>query len=121
MYTEIQSVKPLVLQGIMLPMITVSVFYPKTATSRFNFDYYLKTHTPMLKRLLEPMGMQNVRLLRGKGSLDGSPAAYEVTAHFDMPSLEKLQNALAQHGPQIIGDVPHYTDVQPVIQINEAL
>jgi uncharacterized protein (TIGR02118 family) len=106
---------------MMNPMITVSVFYPKTATSRFDFAYYLDTHTPMLKRLLEPAGMQNLRLLRGKGSLDGGAAPYEVTAHFDLPSLEVLQNALSKHGAQIIGDMPNYTDVQPVIQINEAL
>jgi uncharacterized protein (TIGR02118 family) len=102
-------------------MITVSVFYPKTAASRFDFAYYLNTHTPLLKRLLDPLGMQNLRLLRAAGSLDGSPAPFEVLALFDMPSLEGLQNALAQHAPQILGDIPNYTDVQPVIQLNEAL
>jgi len=102
-------------------MSTVSVFYPKTATSRFNFDYYLHIHTPLLKRLFEPAGMQNLRLLRGTGSLDGSPAPYEVFAFFDMPSLEGLQNALAQHAPQILGDIQNYTDVQPVIQLNDVL
>jgi uncharacterized protein (TIGR02118 family) len=105
----------------MSPVITVSVFYPKTANSRFNHDYYLNTHTPLLKRLFEPAGLQNLRLLRGSASLDGSPAPYEVLCYFDMPSLEKLQNALAQHGPQILGDIANYTDVQPVLQINEAM
>jgi uncharacterized protein (TIGR02118 family) len=65
--------------------------------------------------------MQNLRLLRGSTALDGSPAPYEVLAYFDMPSLEKLQNALAQHGPQILGDIANYTNVQPVIQINETM
>jgi uncharacterized protein (TIGR02118 family) len=105
----------------MSPVITISVFYPKTATSRFDHDYYLNTHTPLLKRLFEPSGMQNLRLLRGSRSLDGGAAPYEVLAYFDMPSLEKLQNALAQHGPQILGDIANYTDVQPVIQINETM
>jgi len=105
----------------MSPVITVSVFYPKTASSRFDHGYYLDTHTPLLKRLFGPAGMQNLRLLRGSGSLDGSPAPYEVLAYFDMPSLEKLQNALAQHGPQILGDIANYTNVQPIIQINETM
>jgi uncharacterized protein (TIGR02118 family) len=105
----------------MLPMTTISVFYPKTAASRFDFDYYLKTHTPMLKRLFEPEGLQNLRLFRGKNALDGSAPPFEVIAYFDMPSLESLQNALAQHAPQILADIPKYTDVQPVIQINEGL
>jgi len=109
------------MHGMMLPMITISVFYPKTAASRFDFDYYLQTHTPLLKRLLEPEGMQNLRLLRGKGALDGSAPPYEVIACFDMPSLETLQNSLAQHGPQILADIQNYTDVQPVIQVNDAM
>ena len=102
-------------------MLTIAVFYAKTATARFDIAYYLNTHTPPRKRLFEPFRMQNLRLLRGTGSLDGSPAPYEGLAFLDMPLLEGLQHALAQHASQVLGEIPNYTDVQPVIQIIETL
>jgi hypothetical protein len=37
-------------------MFKITVLYPKTATDSFDMDYYLNTHTPMVKTLLEPEG-----------------------------------------------------------------
>lgn len=33
-------------------MITVSVIYPHRAGARFDFDYYLRQHMPMVQQLL---------------------------------------------------------------------
>jgi hypothetical protein len=36
-------------------------------------------------------------------------------------SAEALQDGLARHGHEVMGDVPNFTDVQPVVQVNEVL
>jgi uncharacterized protein (TIGR02118 family) len=102
-------------------MIVVSVLYPKTEKSRFDFDYYLAKHVPLVKARFEPFGMEETRLMRGTATLDGSKPAFELIAELTFPSTQHLQSALLAHGDEIIRDVPMFTDVQPTIQINEAL
>ena len=36
-------------------------------------------------------------------------------------SPAELQDALAKHGREVMGDVPNFTDVQPIIQANEVV
>jgi hypothetical protein len=33
--------------------------------------------------------------------------------------VEEFQKAMGAHGPEIIGDVPNYTDIEPQIQISQ--
>jgi uncharacterized protein (TIGR02118 family) len=41
--------------------------------------------------------------------------------HFSFDSLESFMAAFSAHAATLQGDVPNYTDVQPVIQVNEVL
>ena len=34
-------------------------------------------------------------------------------------SVEAFQKAFAPHADSIMGDIPNYTDIQPIIQLNE--
>jgi uncharacterized protein (TIGR02118 family) len=104
-----------------LRMVIATVLYPKTRESRFDFSYYLQSHIPLVKDRLQGVGLESVRLLRGMASLDGGAPLFEVIGQLTFPSMEQLQGALAQHGQEIIGDIPNFTDVQPIIQIDEPL
>jgi hypothetical protein len=42
-------------------------------------------------------------------------------ATIHIPSLADWQSVLAQHGAQIMADIPNYTNSAPVIQIDEIL
>ena len=54
-------------------MIKVGVFYP--LTQKFDWDYYLNTHTPMIKRLMPAMKKVEIDMgLAGGGP--GAPATY---------------------------------------------
>jgi hypothetical protein len=33
--------------------------------------------------------------------------------------VEEFQKAMAAHGPEIIADIPNYTDIEPQIQFSE--
>jgi uncharacterized protein (TIGR02118 family) len=96
-------------------MYYVTVLYPNREGMRFDFDYYMSRHIPMVARLLST----TVEVTRGVGTPTGTPAAFLYAARIRVRSLDEYQAAIAQHGAQIIGDIPNYTDVQPNVQIDE--
>lgn len=97
-------------------MMIISVLYPVTADNTFNLDYYLTSHVPLVKRLLEPMGLRETRVLSA-----GPEAAFPVIAELSFDDLDSLNAALAAHGPETQADIPNFTDVIPVIQISEVV
>ncbi len=102
-------------------MIIVTVMYPKTSESHFDMDYYLQKHTPLVKARFTDMGMESMHLMRGTGALDGGRPGFEVIAQLHFSSIPAMQGALAKHGAEIVGDISKFTNVQPLIQINEPL
>ena len=100
-------------------MIRVSILYPQTPTSRFDFDYYLKTHMPEAARLLG-VALKGVTVERGlMGTEPGSPPAHAAMCHLLFDSVEAFLAAFMPHAAWLQGDVKNYTDVAPVIQFNE--
>ena len=102
-------------------MIRVTVLYPASAT-RFDYDYYLNKHTPMLLDLWQPHGLMKVELDKGLGGMaPGSAPGYITIATLTFQSPESLQAAMAASGGQVMGDLANFTDVQPQVQINKIL
>jgi uncharacterized protein (TIGR02118 family) len=100
-------------------MIRVSVLYPKTSEGHFDLEYYLNKHIPMVKERLTPLGLARIEVDEGLGGLaPDQPPAYAVIAYLVFETPEALQNGLAAHGAEIMGDIPNYTNLQPQIQIN---
>jgi len=100
-------------------MIKVSVLYPKTATSRFDIDYYCTKHMPMVK---EKVGAALRSMAVDHGVAGGAPSSqppYAAIGHLYFDSVEAFQSAFGPHAKAIMADIPNYTDVQPVVQISE--
>ena len=98
-------------------MIKVGVFYP--LTSKFDWDYYLNKHTPMIQKLLAP-AMKKVEIEKGLGGGGpGAPATYTTICNLHFESIEAFQKAFGPHAGEIMGDIANYTDVQPVVQISD--
>ena len=102
-------------------MIVVSVIYPAASGAKFDYGYYMATHIPLVRRLWSGMGLREVRVLKGSGTPDGGPPPYLAIALLTFASGEALKAASAEHGEEIFGDVPKFTDISPVVQVNEAL
>lgn len=102
-------------------MIIISVIYPASPEATFGFDYYMDTHIPLVEQRWGTLGLQELRVLRGSSAADGSAPPYLAIALLSFASLEAFQAAAAQHGPEIFADIPNFTNMQPVIQFNEAL
>jgi uncharacterized protein (TIGR02118 family) len=102
-------------------MVLVSVLYPNQPGARFDLRYYVDRHIALVRQRWDGMGLTEVRLLRGVGTPDGSAAPYQVVALLTFASADALQQAVTAHGAEIFADIPRFTDVQPVVQVNEAL
>ncbi|GAB3999625.1 hypothetical protein GCM10028807_50390 [Spirosoma daeguense] len=103
-------------------MISATLLYPKTTDSRFDLDYYLKTHTPLVHQHLDPAGLVSIDLKAGlAGGGPDTPPAYAMITQLNFNSLEDLQAALAAHAPVLLADIPSFTNVQPVIQISQSI
>ena len=102
--------------------ITITVLYPNTPDSKFDMNYYMKSHIPLVNERWSGMGMSELRAVKGVATGDpDTPAPYQVIALLRFDSLEAFQAAGGAHGAEIMGDIAEFTDVAPILQINEDL
>lgn len=100
-------------------MIRVSVYYPTTEGAGFDMDYYVTKHMPMVAELCGD-AVKGWGAEQGiAGGAPGQPAPNVCVGHLDFDSVEAFQAAFGPHAPQILGDIPNYTTISPVIQIAE--
>lgn len=104
-------------------MIKISILYPNNKGSRFDLRYYIDTHMPMSIELLSAhSGFKGVSVEHGLGGgIPGTDAAYVAMCHFLFNSLEDFMAAFTPNAAVLQGDMPNYTDIEPVIQVNEVL
>jgi uncharacterized protein (TIGR02118 family) len=104
-------------------MIKISILYPNNRGSRFDLRYYVETHMPKSIELLSAHpGFRGVCVERGtSGAIPGTDAAYIAMCNFLFDSVEDFMAAFAPHAAVLQGDIQNYTDIEPVIQVNEIL
>lgn len=99
--------------------IKVSVLYPNGEGKTFDMDYYCNKHIPMAAGLLGD-AVLSATVEHGLGGAEpDSPAPFLAMGNLYFASLESFQNSFGPHAAQIMGDVPNYTNIEPVIQISE--
>lgn len=104
-------------------MTRISILYPNTPGARFDFDYYLGAHMPLsITRLSAHPGYRGVSVERGLVSAaPDEPVPYIAMCHYNFSSAEDFMAAFQPHAQLLQGDMANYTDIAPVIQINEVL
>jgi len=98
-------------------MIVVSVLYAHDPTARFDLDYYRDRHLPLVRELLEPMGMRSLTYYRPVAA----EAPFQLIAELRFDSMADTQAALEAHGPTTQADIANFTDITPVVLIGEEL
>lgn len=102
--------------------ITITVLYPNTPGSRFDVDYFVDTHIPLVEEHWRSKGLTSVKLLKGAGTADpATPPPYQVITVLGFESLQAFRAAAKDSGAVILGDVANFTDVTPIVQINDEL
>ena len=100
-------------------MIRVSVLYPNRPGVRFDLGYYGGAHMALVRECLGEACL-GIAVDRGvSGAAPGSPAPFVAVGHLFFASLEAFQQSFAPHAARIMGDLPNFTDAEPLVQIGE--
>ena len=103
-------------------MIKVSVLYPNEQGKKFDLDYYVNSHIPMVQRLLGPIGLIRGEVEKGISAADPSqPAPFVVIGHLFFNTTDEVHEGFKTHGREIMGDIKNYTEIQPTFQISETV
>ena len=103
-------------------MIRVSVMYPHSEGARFDANYYAKQHMDMVREAFKDHGLVDIRVDRGvAGPKPKSPPIYACVGTLTFETMEGYQEGFRVHGKRLFEDIPNFTDIEPVVQVNEAV
>jgi uncharacterized protein (TIGR02118 family) len=81
--------------------------------------YYTSKHMPMVKDRCAP-ACKGIAVDSGiAGGAPGAKPTYIAIGYLTFDSVDAFEKAFAPHAQEILGDIPNYTNAQPVIQISE--
>ncbi|WP_190808594.1 EthD family reductase [Flagellimonas sp. S3867] len=102
-------------------MVKVTILYPNSDGKTFNMDYYSNKHMPMVADLMGD-ALKHYAIDKGIGGrTPDEPIPYLAIGYLYFDELSAYQNAFGPNAEKIVGDIPNYTNIQPVIQISEIL
>ena len=100
-------------------MVKVSILYPNDEGKKFDMDYYLDTHMPLVQKLLGA-ACTKIGVDQGiAGGTPGSKAPYIAIGHLYFNSVEDFVSSFTPNANAIMNDLPNFTDIIPVPQVNE--
>jgi uncharacterized protein (TIGR02118 family) len=99
-------------------MINVAVQYPRTEGARFDMDYYCNKHIPLVAERCGD-ALKGATILEGlSGGMGGNPPANVASVNLVFESVDAFAAAMGPHMAEIMGDIPNYTDITPVLEIS---
>jgi len=103
-------------------MYILTITYPKSADSSFDFDYFRSTHLPKVGEAFKPFGLGYASVLRGEETLGGGEPAYFATTILSFATEDAARNAVGSDaGKALADDIANFTSVTPVMQFNTAV
>ena len=97
----------------------LTVLYPSKPGARFDYEYYVETHTALVREAWSPEDMQ---VVRGVAAPDGGEAPFRLIAHIGFASRQALDAALGgAMTPAVFADVGNFTDIAPVAVVTDTL
>ncbi|MCO6147940.1 EthD family reductase [Flavobacterium sp. NRK1] len=102
-------------------MIKVLAYFKNTKGKKFDIDYYVNHHLPLIKKICGE-NLKNLSVDRGLfGHEPNSEPVYIIVTHFYFENLEAFQNSIVNNLNTILADSPNFTDIEPVFQISEVI
>lgn len=99
-------------------MIKVTILYPNGDGKTFDMDYYASKHMPMVASLLGD-SLKRFEIDEGvSGRAPDEPAPFLAIGYLYFDSVADFQNSFGPNAERIRGDIPNYTNIQPVVQIS---
>lgn len=102
-------------------MVKVTILYPNGEGKTFDMDYYSNKHMPMVANLLGD-SLKLSKIDKGiAGRTPDEAIPYLAIGYLYFDKLSAYQNSFGPNAEKIVGDIPNYTNIQPVVQISEIL
>ncbi|MCR4338000.1 MAG: EthD family reductase [Candidatus Omnitrophica bacterium] len=102
-------------------MIRIAAAYPRNPEKKFDMDYYIHTHLPMVYHKFRPFGLQKIEVDQGIEKPGGGSSPFFAIGYLYFDKLKNFQEAYATVGAEVVGNIPAYTNVAPIIQIGEMI
>ena len=103
-------------------MIRVHVMYPYREGARFDAQYYATQHMDMARKAFAGYGLVDIRVDRGLvGNVPKSPPSYICVGTLTFETMDGYKRAFREKGAPLMADLPNFSDVEPVVQVCEAL
>lgn len=102
-------------------MFNISSIYPKKEGSKFDYEYYLNTHMPLsIEKLSNSKGYKGVSVEHGISiETPCIESSFHAMCHYYFETLEDFMLAFEPHAEELQKDIKNYTNIEPIIQINE--
>jgi uncharacterized protein (TIGR02118 family) len=93
----------------------MTIVYQNGNDVRFDFDYYEKTHMPLIMRLYGE-SISRFELRRGQPGADGAKPPYVATITIWIADAAAFDAAAAEHQAGLRADVPKFTNATLIAQ-----
>lgn len=100
-------------------MIRIAAAYPRQPGKKFDMDYYIHKHLPMVWKEFAPFGLKKIEVDKGIEKPGGGPSPFFAVGYLYFDTLEDFRKCYASAGARVVGNIPVYTDVAPLIQVGE--
>lgn len=95
--------------------------YPNGKDVKFDSDYYINSHLPMIANALGD-ALKGLELDLGVASrVPGQPAPYFAIAHLKFDDVAAFQAAFGPHAKDFAADVKNYSNVDGQLQISNLI
>ncbi|KAH7141041.1 hypothetical protein EDB81DRAFT_948737 [Dactylonectria macrodidyma] len=101
---------------------TVTVVFPNEPDAKYDIDYYLTKHMPMIQERWGKYGVISWSATKFIDGLDGSPSPYAFGSVVNWDNADQVKTAFA--GPEvadIMRDVSNFSNKQAIFLLGEVL
>ncbi len=99
--------------------VSLQVLYPVTKGSTFDFDYYSKTHLPLVGKHMGPHIASTV-ITKGQSGADGAAADFHVVATILFEDQAAFEAAMAVAGP-VVADIPEFYNATSQMLVGDVI
>ena len=97
----------------------VTILYPNGEDKTFDMDYYEKKHMPMVAGFLGK-NLKFYEIDKGiAGRTPNDKVPFVAIGYFYITDVAEYNKAIAQNRDAVVNDFKNYTNIQPVVQVNE--
>jgi uncharacterized protein (TIGR02118 family) len=94
--------------------------YPKKKGGKFNFDYYLNKHVPLIKERFGE-SLKRYEIYQGISRESGIRVPFITIASLWFENLDEFKMLFERNARDITADRQNFSNIQPILQIENQL